>query len=385
MKIRETFENRKKNGQKALVTYIVSGDYGYETTKENIRAMVKAGADVIEIGIPFSDPIAEGVVIQEASQHSLAGGTTLKGIFQMVKELREMTGAGMMDCKKALTNTDGDMDAAVEFLRENGLAKAAKKAGRIAAEGLVAVAVSEDAKEAAIVEVNSETDFVAKNDTFRTYVAEVADQALTTKAADIEGFLAEESKAEAGKTVKEALDGKIAVIGENLNIRRFAKVSAADGFVASYIHAGGKIGVLVEVATDVVNDEIKEMAKNVAMQVAAISPKYTSRDEVSKDYIEHETEILKVQAMNENPDKPENIIEKMIVGRLNKELKEVCLLDQAYVKAEDGKQAVGKYVEQVAKANGANVTIKGFVRFETGEGIEKKEEDFAAEVAAQLK
>ena len=280
----------------------------------------------------------------------------------MVKELREMTGAGMMDCKKALTNTDGDMDAAVEFLRENGLAKAAKKAGRIAAEGLVAVAVSEDAKEAAIVEVNSETDFVAKNDTFRTYVAEVADQALTTKAADIEGFLAEESKAEAGKTVKEALDGKIAVIGENLNIRRF-----------------------VEVATDVVNDEIKEMAKNVAMQVAAISPKYTSRDEVSKDYIEHETEILKVQAMNENPDKPENIIEKMIVGRLNKELKEVCLLDQAYVKAEDGKQAVGKYVEQVAKANGANVTIKGFVRFETGEGIEKKEEDFAAEVAAQLK
>ena len=250
----------------------------------------------------------------------------------MVKELREMTGAGMMDCKKALTNTDGDMDAAVEFLRENGLAKAAKKAGRIAAEGLVAVAVSEDAK-----------------------------------------------------TVKEALDGKIAVIGENLNIRRFAKVSAADGFVASYIHAGGKIGVLVEVATDVVNDEIKEMAKNVAMQVAAISPKYTSRDEVSKDYIEHETEILKVQAMNENPDKPENIIEKMIVGRLNKELKEVCLLDQAYVKAEDGKQAVGKYVEQVAKANGANVTIKGFVRFETGEGIEKKEEDFAAEVAAQLK
>ena len=277
----------------------------------------------------------------------------------MVKELREMTGAGMMDCKKALTKTEGDMDAAVEFLRENGLAKAAKKAGRIAAEGLVAVAVSEDAKEAAIVEVNSETDFVAKNDTGRTYGAEVADQALTTKAADIEGFLAEESKAEAGKTVKEALDGKIAVIGENLNIRRFAKVSAADG--------------------------IKEMAKNVAMQVAAISPKYTSRDEVSKDYIEHETEILKVQAMNENPDKPENIIEKMIVGRLNKELKEVCLLDQAYVKAEDGKQAVGKYVEQVAKANGANVTIKGFVRFETGEGIEKKEEDFAAEVAAQLK
>lgn len=302
----------------------------------------------------------------------------------MVKELREMTGAGMMDCKKALTNTDGDMDAAVEYLRENGLAKAAKKAGRIAAEGLVAVALSDDAKEAAIVEVNSETDFVAKNDTFQAYVAEVADQALTTQAADIEAFLAEESKAEAGKTVKEALDGKIAVIGENLNIRRFSKMTAEDGFVASYIHAGGKIGVLVHVATDVVNDEIKEMGKNVAMQVAAIAPKYTSRDEVSKDYIDHETEILKIQAKNENPDKPDNIIEKMIIGRLNKELKEVCLLDQAYVKAEDGKQAVGKYVEQVAKANNANVTIKGFVRFETGEGIEKKEENFAEEVAKQM-
>lgn len=302
---------------------------------------------------------------------------------KLVKELREKTGAGMMDCKKALEACNGDLEASFDWLREKGIAKAAKKADRIAAEGLTAFVV--DGNAAAIVEVNSETDFVAKNDTFKAYVAEVADQALTTAAADIEGFLAEDSKAEAGKTVKEALDGKIAVIGENLNIRRFAKVSAADGFVASYIHAGGKIGVLVEVATDVVNDEIKEMAKNVAMQVAAISPKYTSRDEVSKDYIEHETEILKVQAMNENPDKPENIIEKMIVGRLNKELKEVCLLDQAYVKAEDGKQAVGKYVEQVAKANGANVTIKGFVRFETGEGIEKKEEDFAAEVAAQLK
>ena len=301
-----------------------------------------------------------------------------------VKELREMTGAGMMDCKKALTNTDGDMDAAVEWLRENGLAKAAKKSGRIAAEGMVAVDVSEDGKSASIVEVNSETDFVAKNEVFQQYVKEVAAQAKVTSAVNVEAFLAEPWAAEAGQTVEEKLKAMIAKIGENMNIRRFEKVTT-DGLVVSYIHAGGKIGVLVEVATDVVNDEIKEMAKNVAMQVAAISPKYTSRDEVSKDYIEHETEILKVQAMNENPDKPENIIEKMIVGRLNKELKEVCLLDQAYVKAEDGKQAVGKYVEQVAKANGANVTIKGFVRFETGEGIEKKEEDFAAEVAAQLK
>ena len=303
----------------------------------------------------------------------------------MVKELREKTGAGMMDCKKALNATDGNMEAAVEHLREQGLAKAEKKAGRIAAEGLVATKLSDDGKKAAIVEVNSETDFVAKNEQFQTYVAEVADQALTTGAADIEAFLAEESKAEAGKTVKEVLDGKIAIIGENLNIRRFAQMESADGFVASYIHAGGKIGVLVEVETDVVNDDIKEMGKNVAMQVAAIMPKYTSRDEVSKDYIDHETEILKAQAKNENPDKPDNIIEKMIIGRLNKELKEVCLLDQAYVKAEDGKQSVGKYVEEVAKANSAKIAIKGFIRFETGEGIEKKEENFAEEVAAQMK
>ena len=302
----------------------------------------------------------------------------------MVKELREKTGAGMMDCKKALNATDGNMEAAVEHLREQGLAKAEKKAGRIAAEGLVATKLSDDGKKAAIVEVNSETDFVAKNEQFQTYVAEVADQALTTGAADIEAFLAEESKAEAGKTVKEVLDGKIAIIGENLNIRRFAQMESADGFVASYIHAGGKIGVLVEVETDVVNDDIKEMGKNVAMQVAAIMPKYTSRDEVSKDYIDHETEILKAQAKNENPDKPDNIIEKMIIGRLNKELKEVCLLDQTYVKAEDGKQAVGKYVEEVAKANSAKIAIKGFIRFETGEGIEKKEENFAEEVAKQM-
>ena len=302
----------------------------------------------------------------------------------MVKELREKTGAGMMDCKKALNATDGNMEAAVEHLREQGLAKAEKKAGRIAAEGLVATKLSDDGKKAAIVEVNSETDFVAKNEQFQTYVAEVADQALTTGAADIEAFLAEESKAEAGKTVKEVLDGKIAIIGENLNIRRFAQMESAAGFVASYIHAGGKIGVLVEVETDVVNDEIKEMGKNVAMQLAAIMPKYTSRDEVSKDYIDHETEILKAQAKNENPDKPDNIIEKMIIGRLNKELKEVCLLDQTYVKAEDGKQAVGKYVEEVAKANSAKIAIKGFIRFETGEGIEKKEENFAEEVAKQM-
>ena len=306
---------------------------------------------------------------------------------KMVKELREMTGAGMMDCKKALTNTDGDMDAAVEYLRENGLAKAAKKAGRIAAEGIVKTVVSEDETKAALVEVNSETDFVAKNADFQAYVAEVADQALTTTAADIDAFLAEPSQAEEGKTVKEALDGKIAIIGENLKIRRFEQVENKEGFVASYTHMGGKIGVLVSVTTDVVNDAVKEMAKNIAMQVAALNPKYTDRSEVSAEYIAHEEEVLLAQIENDPKEsqKPEKVKQGMVKGRINKELKEICLMDQVYVKAEDGKQIVSKYVAEVAKANSAKTAVKGFVRFETGEGIEKKQEDFAAEVAAQMK
>ena len=304
----------------------------------------------------------------------------------MVKELREMTGAGMMDCKKALTATEGDMDKAVEFLRENGLAKAVKKAGRIAAEGLCKVLVSEDAKKAVVVEVNAETDFVAKNEKFQTYVAQVAEQALETEAADIEAFLAEPWKFDTSATVKEALAGQIAVIGENMNIRRFTKVTEENGFVASYTHMGGKIGVLVDVETDVVNDAVAEMAKNVAMQAAALKPAYTNRDEVSADYIAHEKEILLAQIMNDPKEsqKPEKVIQGMINGRINKELKEICLMDQVYVKAEDGKQSVSQYVAEVAKANGAKIAIKGFVRFETGEGIEKKEEDFAAEVAKQM-
>ena len=306
---------------------------------------------------------------------------------KMVKELRDMTGAGMMDCKKALTNTDGDMDAAVEYLRENGLAKAAKKAGRIAAEGIVKTVVSEDETKAALVEVNSETDFVAKNADFQAYVAEVADQALTTTAADIDAFLAEPSQAEEGKTVKEALDGKIAIIGENLKIRRFEQVENKEGFVASYTHMGVKIGVLVSVTTDVVNDAVKEMAKNIAMQVAALNPKYTDRSEVSAEYIAHEEEVLLAQIENDPKEsqKPEKVKQGMVKGRINKELKEICLMDQVYVKAEDGKQIVSKYVAEVAKANSAKIAVKGFVRFETGEGIEKKQEDFAAEVAAQMK
>ena len=304
----------------------------------------------------------------------------------MVKELREMTGAGMMDCKKALSATDGDMDKAVEFLREKGLAGAEKKAGRIAAEGLVAVAVSEDAKEAAIVEVNSETDFVAKNEKFQNYVADVAAQAMNTTAADIDAFLAEAWALDTTKTVKEALAAQIAVIGENMNIRRFKQVVEENGVVVSYIHAGGRIGVLVDVETSVVNDAVKEMGKNIAMQIAALNPKYTSRDEVSAEFIEHEKSILMAQIQNDPKEasKPEKVIQGMIQGRINKEMKEICLLDQTYVKAEDGKQSVAQYVAQVAKENGANITVKGFVRFETGEGIEKKEENFAEEVAKQM-
>ncbi len=304
----------------------------------------------------------------------------------MVKELREMSGAGMMDCKKALTNTDGDMDKAMEFLRENGLAKAAKKAGRIAAEGLVCTNVSADGKIASMVEVNSETDFVAKNDVFREFVEQVAAQAAETDAADIDAFMAEDWKAEAGMTVSEKLAGMIAKIGENMNIRRFVKLTADDGIIVSYIHAAGKIGVLVKAQTDNDSEDVKECLKNVAMQIAAMSPKYVSTADVSEEYKKHELEILVAQAKNDpkNSGKPDNIIEKMVTGRLNKELKEVCLLEQEYVKAEN-KENVGKYVESVAKACGCSLKVVDFVRYETGEGIEKKTEDFAAEVAAQMK
>ena len=298
----------------------------------------------------------------------------------MVKELREMTGAGMMDCKKALNETNGNMDEAVEFLRKNGEAKAVKKAGRIAAEGIVMADVVDD-KKAAIVEVNSETDFVAKNDEFKEFVANVVKQALETSSADMDAFLAETWVADASQTVKDALVAKIARIGENLNIRRVEKLES-DGCIVSYIHGGGRIGVLVDAETDSANDEVKKCLRNVAMQIAAMTPKYVSRDEVSQDYLDKEKEILLAQAKQENPNKPDNIIEKMIVGRLNKELKEVCLLDQVYV--QDSDLTVGKYVEKVAKENGVNLSIKRFIRFETGEGIEKKKEDFAAEVAAQM-
>ena len=303
----------------------------------------------------------------------------------MVKELREMTGAGMMDCKKALGETDGDMDAAVEYLRKNGQAKAEKKAGRIAAEGLCRVAVK-DEKTAAVVEVNSETDFVAKNEDFQAYVEAVAKQAVDSDAADLDAFLAEKWHLDSSKTVKDALVDKIAVIGENLTIRRFEKVVANDGCAVTYVHGGGRIGVIVEAATDVVNDAVKEALVNIAMQVAALYPKYVSTDEVSEEYKAHEKEIITEQIKNDPKmaGKPDKVIEGAVNGRLNKELKEVCLLEQVYVKAEDGKQTVAKYLEQVAKDNGANLSVKRFVRFETGEGLEKKEENFAEEVAKQM-
>ncbi len=295
---------------------------------------------------------------------------------KLIKELREQTGVGMMDCKKALVETDGDIDKAIVYLREKGLAAASKKAGIIAAEGAVKI-VEKDDKVACIVEVNSETDFVAKNDDFQNFVEDVAAQVVESDAKDLDAFLNEEWKKEAGKTVQEALNEKIAVIGENLKIRRFEKIES-DGCIASYIHGNGKIGAVVEASCDEVNDDVKTCLRNVAMQVAAMNPKYISRDEVPSDYIESEKEILLHQAKTEHPEKPENIIEKMITGRLNKELKEVCLLDQAYV--QDPDLTVAKYVANA----GSNIKINKIVRFETGEGLEKKEENFAEEIQKQL-
>ena len=304
----------------------------------------------------------------------------------MVKELREMTGAGMMDCKKALNETGGNMDEAVEFLRKNGQAKAEKKASRIAAEGICRIA-SEGDNVAAVVEVNSETDFVAKNETFQQFVEAVAKQAVKTNAADIDAFLAENWIEDSSKTVSEALVEKIAVIGEKLSIRRFEKVVEEEGCVVTYVHGGGRIGVILDAKTDVVNDAVKEALTNLAMQVAALYPKYVATSEVPEEFKAHEKEIIAAQ-IEQDPKmagKPEKVIEGAIMGRLNKELKEVCLLEQVYVKAEDGKQTVAQYIAQVAKENNANISIKKFVRFETGEGLEKKQEDFAAEVAAQMK
>ena len=297
---------------------------------------------------------------------------------QMVKELRESTGAGMMDCKKALQEAEGNMEKAVDILREKGLSKAAKKADRVAAEGLVTVEINADHTAAAIVEVNSETDFVAKNEDFKQFVKDAAEMALATEATEIAALL-EENHAE-GKALKDVLNDRIAKIGEKLDFRRFETITS-EGQVSGYIHGAGKIGVLVELLTDARDERVLALGKDIAMQVAAMNPKYVSRDDVDQEYIAHETEILTQQALNEG--KPANIVEKMIKGRLEKQLKEVCLLEQPFVK--NGDLTIKALVAETAKKVGADITLGRVVRFEVGEGIEKKEENFAEEVAKQLK
>ena len=300
----------------------------------------------------------------------------------MVKQLREMTGTGVMACKKALVETDGDFDKAIEVLREKGEATAVKKAGRIAAEGTVLAVV--EGNKAAIVEVNSETDFVAKNEKFRSFVSSIANQVLASDAKSVEELSDEKFINDNAKTVKEELISQIAVIGENMSIRRFEKI-VTDGVVVPYIHGGGRIGVLVE-ATGANNDDAKEALRNIAMQIAALNPKYTSDSEVDPEFLAHEKEILLAQIKNDpkEANKPEKVINGMIEGRMKKELKEICLLDQVYVKAEDGKQSVAAYLAEVSKATGSSIAITKFVRFETGEGLEKKSENFAEEVAKQM-
>jgi len=297
---------------------------------------------------------------------------------QMVKELRETTGAGMLDCKKALQEAEANMEKAIDLLREKGLSKAAKKADRVAAEGLVTIEVNADHTVAAIVEVNSETDFVAKNEDFKLFVKDAAEMALATEATEIEVLLAENHRE--GKALKDVLNDRIAKIGEKLDFRRFEKLTT-EGQIAGYIHGAGKIGVLVELLTESRDEKVLTMGKDIAMQVAAMNPKYVSRDDVDQTYIAHETEVLTAQALNEG--KPANIVEKMVKGRLEKELKEVCLLEQTFVK--DSDLTIKKLVANTAKEVGSDIKVGRVVRFEVGEGIEKKEENFAEEVAKQLK
>ena len=286
-----------------------------------------------------------------------------------VKDLREKTGAGMMDCKKVLTETDGDMEKAIELLRERGIAKAAKKSGRVAAEGLVEAYVSEDGKTGAIVEVNSETDFVAKNEEFKTFVMNVAKQIVEKNPKDVEELLAQDSIEVPGKTVNEVLVEKIATIGENMNVRRFVRFES-EGLVEKYIHGDGKIAVLVNMSKGT-----KEVAKDVCMQIAAARPEFLNEESVPAERVEKEKEILKAQTMNEG--KPEAIAEKIVLGRIGKFYSEICLVDQAFVKDPN------KKVSQLLAEKDAEVVA--FARFEKGEGIEKKEENFAEEVMNQLK
>jgi elongation factor Ts len=294
---------------------------------------------------------------------------------QMVKDLREMTGAGMMDCKNALTETDGNIDKAIEMLREKGLAKAAKKAGRIATEGLVAAAYSKDGSVASIVEVNSETDFVAKNQEFVDFVQKLAELALEIKSDDLEALMAANYEGEG--TVKDALNAKIAKIGENLNIRRFETYNQPGVVYSGYIHGNGKIGVVVGLATTASVDQVQGIGKDVAMQVASMSPKFLDESGIDPEYLAKEKEIMTQLVINEG--KKADMVDRIVEGKLKKELKEVCLIEQKFVK--NGDITVCQYVADAGKSLGKEMSVASFIRYEVGEGIEKKEEDFAAEVA----
>lgn len=299
---------------------------------------------------------------------------------KMVKELREITGAGMMDCKKALTETNGDTEKAIEVLREKGLAAAAKKSGRIAAEGIVEAYISEDQKSASIVEVNCETDFVAANEEFKALVTNIAKQAVNTKATDVETFVDEKYIGSEEGTIKDAVTALVAKLGENMSVRRFKKLSVENGIIESYIHGDGKIGVLVKLECEKESEVLNEVAKDVAMQVAAVNPPFLDRTFVDEETLEKEREIYRVQALNEG--KPEKIVEKMVEGRINKYYKENCLVEQVWVRNSD--YTIEKYVKEKSKEIGADIKVADFVRFEKGEGIEKKEEDFAEEVKKQM-
>lgn len=297
---------------------------------------------------------------------------------QLVKELREMTGAKMMDCKKALVETEGNIEKAVEFLREKGLADAAKKSGRVAAEGIVKTYITEDKKKGAVLEFNCETDFVAANDEFISVADRLAQMAVETSATTVEELLNEKFDEEF--TVSERLKALIAKLGENMTVRRFTKFAIENGIVKSYIHGGGRIGVLVEVACDTASDVLDEVAKEVCMQIAAANPLFLSKDDVDQESIEKEKEIYRVQALNEG--KPENIVEKMVIGRIQKYYKEVCLLEQLWVK--DGDKTITKFLAEKSKEVGSPITITRFARYERGEGIEVEKVDFAEEVARQM-
>lgn len=297
---------------------------------------------------------------------------------QLVKELREMTGAKMMDCKKALVETEGNIEKAVEFLREKGLADAAKKSGRVAAEGVVKTYISDDKKTGTVLEFNCETDFVALNEEFVAFADKLAKMVAETSVATVEELL--NQKFDGDATASESLKALIAKLGENMSVRRFTKFSVEKGIVKSYIHGGGRIGVLVEVACEKDSEVLDEVAKEVCMQIAAANPLFLSKDDVDAESMEKEKEIYRVQALNEG--KPENIVEKMVIGRIQKYFKEVCLLEQLWVK--DGDKSINKFLEEKSKEVGSPITVTRFVRYERGEGIEVEKVDFAEEVARQM-